>query len=108
VLETLESEGLLARVRELGPRLTQGLSALLAKHPQKLETVRGVGLLQAAVLREGIEPRALLATLQKRGLMLSVAGTRALRFSPPLVVTQSELDEALGILDATLGELPAP
>ena len=62
----------------------------------------------AAVLREGIEPRGLLGTLQSRGLLLSVAGARALRFSPPLVVTPEELTEALGILDAALGELPAP
>jgi acetylornithine/N-succinyldiaminopimelate aminotransferase len=108
VLETIESEGLLARVRELGARLSQGLSELLARHPQKLETVRGSGLLQAAVLREGIEPRGVLAELQKRGLLASVAGARAVRFSPPLVVTSSELDEAVGILDATLAALPAP
>jgi len=105
VLETLESEGLLGRVRELGALLRSGLEALLQKHPRKLESVRGVGLLQAAVLKEGIEPRGLLATLQARGLLLSVAGTRALRFSPPLVVTQEELGEALGLLDAVLGEL---
>jgi acetylornithine/N-succinyldiaminopimelate aminotransferase len=108
VLETIEAEGLLGRVRELGSQLRQGLGELLAKHPQKLETVRGVGLLQAAVLREGIEPRGVLAALQQRGLLASVAGARALRFSPPLVVKPSELGEALGILDATLAELPAP
>jgi len=108
VLETIESDGLLARVRELGARLSQGFAGLLAKHPQKLETVRGSGLLQAAVLREGIEPRSVLGELQKRGLVASVAGARAVRFSPPLVVTASELDEAVGILDATLAALPAP
>jgi acetylornithine/N-succinyldiaminopimelate aminotransferase len=107
VLEVLESDGLLGRVRELGGQLTRGLQALVERHPKQLEGARGVGLLQAAVLREGIDPRGLLATLQSRGLLLSVAGTRALRFSPPLVVTPDELTEALGILDAALGELPA-
>jgi acetylornithine/N-succinyldiaminopimelate aminotransferase len=105
VLETLETEGLLGRVRDMGGVLASGLAALLARHPKKLESVRGSGLLQAAVLVEAIEPRALLATLQTRGLLLSVAGARALRFSPPLVVSKAEIDEALGILDATLAEL---
>jgi acetylornithine/N-succinyldiaminopimelate aminotransferase len=108
VLEVLESEGLLGRVRELGALLTKGLQALLDRHPKKLESIRGLGLLQAAVLREGVEPRGVLATLQARGLLLSVAGAAALRFSPPLVVTPEELSEALGILDATLGELAVP
>ena len=105
VLETIESEGLLGRVRELGALLQSGLQKLVAKHPKKLESVRGAGLLQAAVLCEGIEPRGFLAALQARGLLLSVAGTRALRFSPPLVLTQEELGEALGLFDAALGEL---
>jgi acetylornithine/N-succinyldiaminopimelate aminotransferase len=108
VLETLESENLIARVRELGGLLAKGLNGLLAKHPTKLEEVRGTGLLQAAVLREGIDPRGVLATLQGRGLLVSVAGGRALRFSPPLVVKPSELEEALGILDTTLAELAVP
>jgi acetylornithine/N-succinyldiaminopimelate aminotransferase len=108
VLEVLESEGLLGRVRELGALLTKGLQALLERHPSKLACIRGLGLLQAAVLRDGVEPRGVLAALQARGLLLSVAGAGALRFSPPLVVTPEELSEALGILDATLGELAAP
>jgi acetylornithine/N-succinyldiaminopimelate aminotransferase len=108
VLETIEAEGLIARTRELGVLLNKGISALVAKHPKKLETARGAGLLQAAVLCEGIDPRALLGSLQARGLLLSVAGARALRFSPPLVVKPSEIEEALAVLDAALAELPAP
>lgn len=105
VLETLESDNLIARVRELGGVLASGLQRLVARHPQKLVGTRGSGLLQAAVLAEGIDPRALLGTLQTRGLLLSVAGARALRFSPPLVVTREQIAEALGMLDAALGEL---
>ncbi|HTQ08116.1 MAG TPA: aspartate aminotransferase family protein [Polyangiaceae bacterium] len=105
VLETLESENLLSRTRELGGVLASGLEKLVVRHPKKLEGARGSGLLQAAVLVEGIEPRTVLGTLQERGLLSSVAGARALRFSPPLVVTQEQIAEALGILDATLGEL---
>lgn len=108
VLEVLESEHLLGRVRELGTLLTKGLGALLAKHPTKLAAVRGTGLLQAAVLRDGIDARAAIGALQARGLLVSIAGGQALRFSPPLVVKPSEIDEALAMLDTTLGELSAP
>jgi acetylornithine/succinyldiaminopimelate/putrescine aminotransferase len=70
--------------------------------------VRGTGLLQAAVLRDGIDARAAIGALQARGLLVSIAGGQALRFSPPLVVKPSEIDEALAMLDTTLGELSAP
>jgi acetylornithine/N-succinyldiaminopimelate aminotransferase len=106
VLEVLESDGLCARARDFGAVLAEGLGKIAARHPTCVEGVRGVGLLQAAVLREGIDPRGVLGTLQAKGLLASVAGARALRFSPPLVVTQAELEEALAALDATLGELP--
>ena len=108
VLEVLENENLIGRVRELGSLLDKGLNGLLQKHPTKLTAVRGKGLLQAAVLADGIDARAAIGALQARGLLVSIAGGQALRFSPPLVVKPNELDEALGILDTTLGELTAP
>ena len=105
VLETLESDNLLASVRELGEVLKKALTDLAARHPSKIETVRGQGLLQAVVLKDSIDTRALLGDLQKRGLLLSIAGNTGLRFSPPLVVRQKELEEAVGVLDAALGDL---
>ena len=69
--------------------------------------MRGKGLLQAVLLREHLDVRAVLGELQKRGVLLSVAGGRALRFSPPLVVSGAELREAVAEVDATLADLPA-
>ena len=105
MLETLESENLLARVRELGGVLATGLEKLVARHPKKLTGSRGSGLFRPPCSPKASIPRAVLGTMQARGLLLSVAGARALRFSPPLVVTQEQIAEALGMLDATLGEL---
>ncbi|HEY3497304.1 MAG TPA: acetylornithine/succinylornithine family transaminase [Polyangiaceae bacterium] len=104
VLETLESENLLANVRTLGDALSKALAALAARHPDKVESVRGKGLLQAVVLKDGIDARAVLGELQQRGVLLSIAGGSGLRFSPPLVVRQKELEEAVAVLDAALGE----
>src|SRR6188768_4457939 len=78
VLEVLENEHLLGRVRELGTQLSKGLNGLLAKHPTKLGTVRGTGLLQAAVLRDGVDARAAIGALQARGLLVSIAGGQGL------------------------------
>jgi acetylornithine/N-succinyldiaminopimelate aminotransferase len=109
VLATLESEGVLDRVNKVGAELSRGLSALAARHPTIAESARGSGLLQALVLRDGIDTRTVLNELASRGLLLSIAGGRALRFSPPLVVEPEEIQEALGVLDSALKDLaPAP
>jgi acetylornithine/N-succinyldiaminopimelate aminotransferase len=105
VLQALEQERVLEHVRTVGPELSRGLAALAAKHPALVEGTRGSGLLQAIVLKEHVDTRAVLGELARRGLLLSIAGGRALRFSPPLVVTRTVLDEAIGVLDATLSEL---
>src|SRR6185503_8258559 len=107
VLETLEADGLMNRAHELGAKLGQGLEALARRHPRVVELARGRGLLQVLVLREGIDARAVLTLLQARGLLLTLAGGRALRFSPPLVVEPGQIEEALGITDAVLAELRA-
>ena len=105
VLETIESEGLMGRARELGPELGRGLAALASRHARVVELARGRGLLQVILLRDGIDARAVVGSLQTRGLLVTVAGGRALRFSPPLVVEPKQIEEALGIVDGVLAEL---
>jgi acetylornithine/N-succinyldiaminopimelate aminotransferase len=102
VLETLESEGLLARAHTLGERLSAGLARLGARFASLVETTRGKGLLQALVLKPEIDARALLGELQQAGLLVTIAGGQALRFSPPLTVSEPEIDEALGITERVL------
>jgi acetylornithine/N-succinyldiaminopimelate aminotransferase len=106
VLETLEREKLIEHVQNVGPELARGLAALAAKHAALVDGTRGSGLLQALVLKEHVDTRSVLGELARRGLLLSIAGGRALRFSPPLVVTRAVLEEALGVLDAVLTDLP--
>jgi acetylornithine/N-succinyldiaminopimelate aminotransferase len=102
VLETLESEGLVARARTLGERLSAGLARLGARFGSLVETTRGKGLLQALVLKPEIDARALLVELQQAGLLVTIAGGQALRFSPALTVSEREIDEALGITERVL------
>jgi acetylornithine/N-succinyldiaminopimelate aminotransferase len=105
VLETIETDGLMGRARELGAELGRGLAALAGRYARVVELARGRGLLQVLVLREGIDARAVIGSLSEKGLLLTIAGGRALRFSPPLVVEPRQVDEALGIVDAVLAEL---
>jgi len=102
VLDVLENDGLLAQVNQRGLRLTELLANTARRFPKLVECARGRGLLQALVLREGVDARKVLATLQESGVLLTIAGGQALRFSPPLVVTDAELEEGVRLLDRTL------
>jgi acetylornithine/N-succinyldiaminopimelate aminotransferase len=105
VLDAIEQDGLLEHVRQSGEFLQAELARLWKKHEKSVSGVRGRGLLQALLLRDGVDARAVLTKLQDAGVLLTVAGGQALRFSPPLVITRAELEEGLGKVDAVLGSL---
>ena len=102
VLDVLENDGLLAQVTQRGAELSALLANTTAKFPKLVECARGRGLLQALVLREGIDARKVLGVLQESGVLVTIAGGQALRFSPPLVVTKGELEEGVALLERAL------
>jgi acetylornithine/N-succinyldiaminopimelate aminotransferase len=106
VLETVEREGLMEAATEKGKRLSDGLSELANRHRARVAGHRGRGLLQALVLADEAEARPVLGKLQEAGLLLTIAGSQALRFSPPLVVSEAEIDEALAIVGRVLAAAP--
>jgi acetylornithine/N-succinyldiaminopimelate aminotransferase len=107
VIATLQREGIVEHVAAVGAHLGRGLAALAAKHPTVALGERGRGLLRGLRLAPGVDVRGTLTTLQKRGVLLTVAGADVLRFSPPLVVTEAEIDEGLAIVDGVLAEAAA-
>ena len=64
--------------------------------------VRGLGLLLAAELAEGIDSKAVAADLLNRGLIVNAVSQTALRFAPPLIVSESEIEQAVDLLSAVL------
>jgi predicted acetylornithine/succinylornithine family transaminase len=104
VLDTIEEEKLLARITAAGERLQAGLERLAQKyaaHAPRTRGARGQGLLRGLVLDGDAAP-----TVQKAraaGVLLSVAGGSVVRFAPPFVVTDAELDRGVEALDRALG-----
>ena len=103
VLEVIDQEGLMEGALRKGDRLREGLIELVARHPSQLRETRGLGLLQALVVQEGVDAGRILTKLREARLLLTVAGGDALRFSPPLTVTSKQIDEALSTVDRVLG-----
>jgi acetylornithine/N-succinyldiaminopimelate aminotransferase len=84
----------------VGSYLVQGLAKLKAKFPF-ITDVRGRGLLVAAEFKSDIAPSLVMDCL-KKGLLVNQLKPNAIRFMPPLIIGNGEVDEALGILDGAL------
>ena len=107
VLRVLNEDGLIDNASKRGQQLAAGLERMVEKYPKLCTKQRGQGLMRALVLTDAKEPRELLGGLREEGLFATAAGPSALRFLPPLIVTEPEMDEALGMLDRGLGKVYA-
>ena len=104
VLETMQSEGVVANAKSVGGYLRSLLEGLVERH-ELVESVRGVGMLLAVQLRSDRAADVVLAALHK-GLLVNNVTSSAVRLCPPLIVDTSQCDEAVAILDEVLRCLP--
>jgi acetylornithine/succinyldiaminopimelate/putrescine aminotransferase len=107
VLRILDAEKLVEGAASKGEALGEMLQKLAHDLPEACVGARGQGLLRGLVLRPGLVVRDLLPRIQEAGVLLTAAGERVLRFSPPLVVTLAELEEGLRALRGVLSALQA-
>ncbi len=94
--------GLLDNVQVRGAQLRAGLEALQAEFAQITE-VRGRGLMQAIVLQSGAAE--LQRDLYARGLITNCTAGTVVRFLPAYVVTSSEVERALTLVQQSLSSL---
>ena len=88
VIGTIDKEGLLAHVTEVGDRLRGGLA-----HPHVTE-VRGRGLLIGLDLDADVAPQVVSAA-QDRGFIVNACAPNRIRLAPPLVLTVEQADSFL-------------
>jgi acetylornithine/N-succinyldiaminopimelate aminotransferase len=94
--EVIDDRDLLRSVRDLGTRFCEGLEQLAA-----VGKVRGRGLMVGARL-DGANAREVAARALEAGLIINPIGDDTLRFLPPLVIGEADVDRALDILSRTL------
>ena len=104
VIEVIEEEGLLARATEVGNLFREALQGFVDQYDQLLE-VRGKGLMLGLVV-DG-DPKEVVEALKAQGLLALTAGGNVVRFLPPLVLKEEDLEEAVDMiadaLDCTFG-----
>ena len=117
VLEVIQREQLEANARNLGEFFKAGLQQLAARHPDVIQTVRGLGLMVGIELAPDLvklpgdstkTPASRLAILlHAEGLLVIPAGTDIIRLLPALNLRPAEAKEGLDILAAVVAKLAA-
>lgn len=98
-LKTILQEGILEHCRRMGDYFLLQLKKLQGKH-KIIKDVRGTGLMLAAQLN--IESSDIVNECLRRGLLIISAGSKTLRFVPPLIITTGDIDQAMGVLDEVM------
>jgi acetylornithine/N-succinyldiaminopimelate aminotransferase len=92
-LDVIDDPELLRRTRETGARFMERLGALDA-----VAEVRGRGLMVGVTLTDGLDAVEVARRALDGGLVINVPGPGMLRFLPPLVIGEEEVETAMNIL----------
>ena len=87
---------------KIGAYLESNLEELRASRPDVVKGVRGMGLLLALQFQSAIAP-SVAAAANNQGLLLNPVLPDAVRFMPPLTITQADVDECVAKLDRAIG-----
>ena len=101
VWDIISDEAFLENVRRVSGTVAQGLKSLADSHPDKVDGVTGKGLLTGLRLKD--LPKPVQNACRDNGLLVGVAGNNVLRLAPPLVIEDTDVREAVSIMDAALG-----
>ncbi len=105
-LSVVRDEDLALNARTLGHQFRAGIEAI-AKECTLIELVRGRGLLNAVIINDTPEsPTAwdLCVAMKDNGLLAKPTHGNIIRFAPPLVITEEQLNECLAIIRKTFLE----
>jgi acetylornithine aminotransferase len=103
VLTTIADGHLLDQVKRVGEHLAHALDAI---DSPLIAQRRGVGLWRALVLT-GARAAAVEAAARERGLLVNAVKPDAIRLAPPLILSETDVDEAIPLLTAALGDVGA-
>ncbi|HYL81768.1 MAG TPA: aminotransferase class III-fold pyridoxal phosphate-dependent enzyme, partial [Candidatus Acidoferrum sp.] len=78
------------------------LAGLKERHPV-VTGVRGLGLILG--LETSVRARSIVAACMARGLLVLTAGDNVVRFVPPLIITEADVDRAVAIVSEVLAGL---
>jgi putrescine aminotransferase len=107
MLDQVSEPAFLAHVQQMGQRFAEGLAALHKKHARIVSEVRQRGLMIGLEMANEMCGPLMARAMGQHGVISVYAHLRpsTLQLMPPLIIEAEEVDEVLGALDASLGEV---
>ena len=102
VWDIISDEDFLADVSRVSGTVAQGLKSLADSHADKVDGVTGKGLLTGLKLKAA--PKPVQNACRDKNLLVGVAGANVLRLAPPLIISDTDVREAVGVIDQALSE----
>lgn len=103
VLDRIQEPEFLAHVEAMGAKLAWHLQQLAQRYPDLVVETRGKGLMAGLKITPPV--RDFVAQLRDRKLLAVAAGDNVLRLLPPLIVTEADIEEAVGIIADLMAEI---
>jgi len=103
-LEVVIEEDLANNANVLGERFRNGMNSLISK-TDLVEKVRGKGLLNAIIINDSPESTTaydICLALRDNGLLAKPTHGNIIRFAPPLVINEQQMDECISIIESTI------
>lgn len=98
-IQALTQDGLVDNAAKMGKKFREGLERLKEKH-KIIREIRGKGLMIGVEMK--FEVKDILFDGIANGVLFLYSGKNILRLLPPLVISESDIDKALEVLDAVL------
>ena len=105
VLRVIEENRLVERAARVGKETLARLGAFAKTKPEKVEGVRGLGLLIGIVLHDPAFALRVHAEMRERGLLVNLTADRVLRLFPALNIPDTDLAQGLDTLETCIAEL---
>lgn len=102
VLELFKKQNVLDNVKKVSAYLEKKLDEIVAEYDYVVER-RGLGLMQGLEINTDVKDlKKIIAACLDNGLILFTAGTNVIRFVPPLVISEADVDEMITKLKKAL------
>ena len=93
--------GVLQNAQERGEQLEAGLKGIAQRFPGVVKDIRGLGLIRGVEFTD-LSAGEVVGKAMEDGLLLVPAGKHVVRFVPPLIITQSEIEVVLSRFESAL------
>jgi acetylornithine aminotransferase/acetylornithine/N-succinyldiaminopimelate aminotransferase len=87
-------------VKVTGNYFMKSLNGLKSKYPKRIKQVRGLGLMVGMELKE--EGEEIVKKCLEQGILINCTQKKVLRFLPPLIINNNDIDKLVNTLDKFL------